>query len=81
MNDKDERELPRGIVKFTITREELEDILSEKYNVNVRSFSVEEEGISISLPVPESGESEEEYVEEVEEEEAEDQEETGFSEF
>ena len=79
MNDKDERELPRGIVKFTITREELKGILSEKYNVNVRSFSVEEEGISISLPVPESEESEEE-IEEIEEE-AEDQEETGFSEF
>ncbi|KXA94198.1 hypothetical protein AKJ65_05065 [candidate division MSBL1 archaeon SCGC-AAA259E19] len=53
MENKAGRELPPGIVKFTITREKLRNILSERYNEDVESFSVEEEGISIRLRVPE----------------------------
>jgi len=57
---------PSGVVKFTISREELKDILSEKYDVDVESVSFEEAGVSISLPVPEKEDKEEEFGEEAE---------------
>ncbi|KXA90712.1 hypothetical protein AKJ62_00050 [candidate division MSBL1 archaeon SCGC-AAA259D14] len=78
MSNQTERKLPSGIVKFTITRDELKDILSEKYNDNVKSFSVEEEGISISLQIPEKEETKEEFEEEVEEEPEEESDISGF---
>lgn len=69
MSNQSERELPSGIVKFTITREKMKNILSKEYNENVESFSVEDEGISISLRVPEKVEKEEPEEEEYEGEE------------
>lgn len=71
MNDKSDRELPSGIVKFTITRKKLKDILSDEYNENVKDLSIGEDGISISLQIPEEEEEEEEEGESGEEEEAE----------
>lgn len=68
MSSQTGKGLPSGVVKFTITREELKDILTEKYNIDVESFSVEEEGISISLGMSEREETEEEFEEEAEEE-------------
>lgn len=65
--------LPSGIVKFTISKKELKDILSEKYEVSVESVSFEEDvGVSISLSVHDDkeeedfGETEEEHHEEEE---------------
>lgn len=52
------RDLPPEIVKFTISKEALKDILSEKYNTDIHKFSVEDEGISITLLTPEKGEKE-----------------------
>ncbi len=60
--------LPSGIVNFTISKEELRDILSEKYEVHVESVSFEEEGVSVNLPVPENKNDEEEFEDEFEEE-------------
>ncbi len=69
MNDQSDRELPSGIVKFTITRKKLKDILSDEYNENVKDLSIGEDGISISLQIPEEEEESEEEVESGEEEE------------
>ncbi|KXA88625.1 hypothetical protein AKJ37_02220 [candidate division MSBL1 archaeon SCGC-AAA259I09] len=65
MSSQTER-LPSGVVKFTISREELKDILSEKYDVDVESVSFEEVGVSISLRVPEKEDKEEKFGEEAE---------------
>lgn len=65
MSNQTER-LPSGIVKFTISRKELKDILSEKYDVDVESVSFEEVGVSISLPIPEMEDMEEEFGEKAE---------------
>ncbi|KXA91908.1 hypothetical protein AKJ63_00440 [candidate division MSBL1 archaeon SCGC-AAA259D18] len=67
MTNQTER-LPSGIVKFTISKEELKDILSEKYDTDVESVSFEEVGVSINLPIPEKEEMEEGFEEETEEE-------------
>lgn len=71
MSNGDEKEIPSGIVKFTITREKMKEILSENFNTEVKDFSVEEEGISISLQ-PEKKEVEETIEKEAEEESEED---------
>ncbi|KXA99438.1 hypothetical protein AKJ40_03150 [candidate division MSBL1 archaeon SCGC-AAA259M10] len=63
MTDKSEGKLPSGIVKFTIARDELKNILSKKYNVDVESFSAGEEGVTISLQTSGKGELEEEAEE------------------
>ncbi|KXA93508.1 hypothetical protein AKJ65_04085 [candidate division MSBL1 archaeon SCGC-AAA259E19] len=81
MSGQTGRGLPSGIVKFTITRGELRDILSEKYNEDVEAFSLEEEGISISLRLPEKEETKEEFEEEPEEEGELGEEESDFSDF
>lgn len=69
MSEHTENKLPSGIVEFTITRKEMKDILNEKYNANVETFSVEDEGISIKLSVPDK--SKDDFEKESEEEKSE----------
>ena len=67
MSNQSEK-LPSGIVNFTISQDELKDILSEKYEVHVESVSFEEEGVSVNLPVPDNEGEGEEFEGEFEEE-------------
>lgn len=69
MSEHTKNKLPSGIVEFTITRKEMKDILNEKYNANVEKFSVEDDGISIKLSVPE--ENKNDFEKESEEEKSE----------
>ncbi len=69
MSEHTENKLPSGIVEFTITRKEMKDILNEKYNANVEKFSVEDDGISIKLSIPE--ENKNDFEKESEEEQSE----------